>query len=126
MQSCKGSTKCSAVRTVTPTSPAAASLSSSTVTTLFFLLLRLRLRLWRGLLGLGGTPRGAVVLRVTLAVIRLVLLHHPGHVHHQIARGQIHDLHTLGVATRDADAFHRHPDPYPLLRHHHQLLVGQD
>src|SRR5205809_4175862 len=113
------------VRTATPARPAAASRTSWALTTLLFLLRRLRLRRWRGLLGLGGTPRGAVVIRVTLAVIRLVLLHHPGHVHHQIARGQIHDLHSLGVATRDADAFHRHADHDPLLGDHHQLVVGE-
>src|SRR5882762_7213847 len=118
-----GSTKRRGVRTVTPASPEAASRTSWALTTLLFLLRRLRLRLWRGLLGLGGSPRGAVVIRATLAVIRFVLLHHPGHVHHQIARGQIHDLHSLGVATRDADAFHRHADHDPLLGDHHQLVV---
>src|SRR5256885_6989172 len=124
-----GSTKRSGVRTATPASPAAASRTSWALTTLLFLLrrlrLRLRLRLWRGLLGLGGSPRGAVVVRVTLAVIRLVFLHDPGHVHHQIARGQVHDLHTLGVAARNADALDRHADHDPLLGDHHQLVVGE-
>src|SRR5947208_8915265 len=113
------------VRTATPASPAAASRTSWALTTLLFLLRRLRLRLWRGLLGLGGNPRGAVVLRVALAVIRLVFLHHPGHVHHQIARGQIHDLPALGVAARNADALDRHADHDPLLGDHHQLVVGE-
>src|SRR5439155_5280418 len=123
------STKRRGVRTATPTSPAAASRTSSAVTTLLFLLrrlrLRLRLRLWRGLLGLGRSPRGGVVVRVALAVIRLVFLHDPGHVHHQIARCQVHDLHTLGVAARNADALDRHADHDPLLSDHHQLVVGE-
>src|SRR5882672_6309126 len=120
-----GSTKRRGVRTATPASPAAASRTSWALTTLLFLLRRRRLRLCRGLLGLGGSPRGAGVVRVTVAVIRLVFLHDPGHVHHQIARGQIHDLHSLGVPTRDPDALDRHADHDPLLGDHHQLVVGE-
>src|SRR5256886_8263259 len=33
--------------------------------------------------------------------------HDPGHVHHQIARRHVHDLHALRVAARNADALDR-------------------
>src|SRR5207245_2892538 len=113
------------VRTATPASPAAASRTSWAVTTLLFLLrrLRLRFRLCRSLLGLGGRPRGIAVFRIALPVIRFVFLHDPGHVHHQIARRHVHDLHALGVPARNADALDRHADHYPLLGDHHQLVV---
>src|SRR5712692_7328424 len=113
------------VRTATPASPAAASRTSWAVTTLFFLLLRLWLRLCRGLFGLGGRPRRSLVLRVVLAALSVVFLHDPGHVHHQITRRQVHDLHALGVAARNADALDRHADHDPLLGDHHQLVVGE-
>src|SRR2546421_6638665 len=95
-----GSTKRSGVRTATPASPAAASRTSWALTTLLFLLrrLRLRFRLCRSLLGLGGRPRGIAVVRITLPLIRFVFLHDPGHVPHQIARRHVHDLHALRVA----------------------------
>src|SRR5213079_3627495 len=60
-----------------------------------------------------------------LPVIRFVFLHDPGHVHHQIARRHVHDLHALGVAARNADALDRHADHDPLLGDHHQLVVGE-
>src|SRR3989454_9391756 len=47
------------------------------------------------------------------------------HVHHQVARSEVHHLHTLRVATRDADALDRDPDDDALLGDHHQLVVGQ-
>src|SRR5439155_347740 len=114
-----GSTKRSGVRTATPTSPAAASRTSWAVTTLLFLLLR------RSLLGLGGRAGSVFVVRVAVAVFRLVFLHDPGHVHEQIARGQVHHLHALRIATRDADALDRHADHDSLLGDHHQLVVGE-
>src|SRR3989440_4831287 len=114
-----GSTKRSGVRTATPASPAAASRTSWAVTTLLFLLLR------RRLLGLGGRTGSVFVVRVAVAVLRLVFLHDPGHVHEQIARGQVHHLHALGVATRDADALDRHADHDALLGDHHQLVVRE-
>src|SRR2546421_8674339 len=115
-----GSTKRSGVRTATPTSPAAASRTSWAVTTLLFLLLR------RRLLGLDGRAGSAFVVRVAVAVFRLVFLHDPGHVHKQIARGQVHDLHALRVAARDADPLDRHADHDAFLGDHHQLVVRQD
>src|SRR5437879_11692216 len=113
------------VRTATPASPAAASRTSWALTTLLFLLrrLRLRFRLCRSLLGLGGRPRGVFVVRVALTVVRHVFLHDPGHVHHQITRRQVHDLHALGVPARNADALERHADYDPLLDDHHHLVV---
>src|SRR5437870_10973799 len=99
-----GSTKRRGVRTATPASPAAASRTSCALTTLLFLL---RLRPGRGLPGLGGRARGGILVRL-LTILRVVLLHHPGHVDHQVTRGQVHDLHALGVAARDANAFDRH------------------
>src|SRR5256886_4738353 len=120
-----GSTKRSGVRTATPTSPAAASRTSWAVTTLGFLfLLLLRLR-GGGLLGLGGLARRVLVVPLAVAVFRLVFLHDPGHVHQQIARGQVHDLHALGVAAGDANPLDRHPDHDALLGDHHQLVVGE-
>src|SRR5213596_215114 len=117
------------VRTATPASPAAASRTSWALTTLLFLLrrlrLRLRFRLCRRLLDLGGRPRGIDVFRITLPVIRFVFLHDPGHVHHQIARRHVHDLHALRVAARNADALNRHADHDPFLGDHHQLVVGE-
>src|SRR4029077_19952390 len=113
----------SGVRTATPSSHAASSRTSSALTTLLFLFRRLRL--CGSLLGLGGRPRGVVVVRVALTVVRFVFLHDPGHVHHQITRRQVHDLDTLGVAARNADALDRHADHDPLLGDHHQLVVGQ-
>src|SRR5438876_6786537 len=114
------------VRTATPASPAAASRTSWALTTLLFLLrrLRLRFRLGRRLLGLGGRPRGIAVFRITLPLVRFVFLHDPRHVHHQIARREVHDLHALGVAARNADALDRYADHDPLLGTHHQLVVG--
>src|SRR5207247_869455 len=84
-------------RTPTPARPAAASRTSWALTTLLFLLrrLRLRFRLCRSLLGFGGRPRGVFVVHVALTVVRHVFLHHPGHVHHQITRRHVHDLHAL-------------------------------
>src|SRR5256885_7393791 len=78
-----GSTKRSGVRTATPASPAAASRTSWALTTLLFLLrrLRLRFRLCRSLLGLGGRPRGIAVFPITLPLIPFVFLHDPGHLH---------------------------------------------
>src|SRR5437667_2296708 len=115
------------VRTATPASPAAASRTSWALTTLLFLLRRLglRFRLCRRLLGLGGRPRGIAVFRIALPVIRFVFLHDPGHVHHQIARRHVHDLHALRVAARNADALDRHADHDPFLGDHHQLVVGE-
>src|SRR2546423_10748187 len=120
----KGSTKRSGVRTATPTSPAAASRTSWAVTTLLLFLLRL-LGLRRSLLGLGGRAGSVFVVRVAVAVFRLVFLHDPGHVHEQIARGQVHHLHALRVAARDADPLDRHADHDSLLGDHHQLVVGE-
>src|SRR5438093_13351490 len=111
------------VRTATPASPAAASRTSWALTTLLFLFRRLRL--CRSLLGLGGRPRGIAVFRFALPVIRFVFLHDPGHVHHQIARRHVHDLHALRVAARNADALNRHADHDPFLGDHHQLVVGE-
>src|SRR5439155_21982521 len=118
-----GSTKRKGVRTATPASPAAASRTSSAVTTLLFLLFWLRLRLGRALFALGGRPRRVVVVRV--AVVRFVFLHDPGHVHHQIAGRQIHDLHALRVAARNPDPLDRHANHDPLLGDHHELVVGE-
>src|SRR5882762_1823835 len=120
-----GSTKRSGVRTATPASPAAASRTSWALTTLLFLLLRLRFRLCRGLLGLGGCPRGISVVRIALTVVRFVFLHNPGHVNHEIARRQVHDFDSLGVPTRDPYALDRYADHDPLLGDHHQLVVGE-
>src|SRR6266568_5516424 len=107
------------VRTATPASPAAASRTSWALTTLLFLFRRLRL------LGLGGGPRGVFVVHVALTVVRFVFLHDPGHVHHQITRRHVHDLHALGVPARNADALDRHADHDPLFGDHHQLVVGE-
>src|SRR2546430_6075436 len=117
-----GSTKRSGVRTATPASPAAASRTSWAVTTLGLLFL---LRVGRRQLGLGGLPRSVLVVRLGCAVLRLVLLHDSGHVHQQIARGQVHHLHALRVAARDANPFDRHADHDSFLGDHHQLVVGE-
>src|SRR3989442_11957060 len=104
------------------------SRTSWALTTLLFLLrrLRLRFRLCRSLLGLGGRPRGVFVVRVALTVVRHVFLHDPGDVHHQITRRQVHDLHALGVPARNADALDRHADHDPFLGDNHQLVVRKD
>src|SRR2546422_11374861 len=110
------------VRTATPASPAAASRTSWAVTTLLFLLrrLRLRFRLCRSLLGLGGRPRGIAAFRITLPVIRLVFLHDPGHAHHKILPRHFHDPHSFIYATRNEDALHRDPaEATPLGVHQH-------
>src|SRR5438309_1596211 len=116
--------KRSGVRTATPASPAAASRTSWAVTTLLFLLLRL-LYLGRSLLGLAGRARSVLVLGIALPVVSLVFLHHPGHIHQQIARGEVHHLDALRVAARDADPFDRNADHDAFLGDHHQLVVGE-
>src|SRR5690242_1445134 len=114
------------VRTATPASPVAASRTSWAVTTLLLLLLLLRLLcLRRSLLGLAGRARSVLVVGIPLPVVGLVFLHDPGHVHEQIARGEVHHLDALRVAARDADPLDRHADHDPLLGDHHQLVVGQ-
>src|SRR5437879_13027593 len=116
--------KRSGVRTATPASPAAACRTSWAVTTLLFLLLRL-LYLGRSLLGLAGRARSVLVLGIALPVVSLVFLHHPGHIHQQIGRGEVHHLDALRVAARDADALDRHADHDALLGDHHQPVVGE-
>src|SRR3989475_1472070 len=55
----------------------------------------------------------------------LLLLDDARHVHHQVARDEVHDLHALRVAAGDADALDRDADHDPLLRDHHQLVVRE-
>src|SRR5882672_5713720 len=115
------STHRSCVRRAIPRRPAAASVMSRDVTTLL-----LGLRGW----GLGfrlglGLRRGSRRVVAVLDVLLLVFLHHARHIHDQVTGRQVHDLHALRVAARDADAFDRHADHDPLLGDHHQLVVGQ-
>src|SRR5438874_13559424 len=94
------------------------------VTTLF-----LGLGAWGLGLGLGlGLRRGsrALVVVTLLDVVVLVFLHDARHVHHQVARRQVHDLHTLRVAAGNPNPLHRHADHDSLLGNHHQLIVGHD
>src|SRR2546425_3175753 len=65
--------------------------------------------------------RRLVVVAVFLLV---VFLDDAGHVYHEVARGQVHDLHALGVAPGDADAVHGDADHDPLFGDHHQLVIG--
>src|SRR5437879_10108059 len=116
--------KRSGVRTATPARPTAASRTSWAVTTLLFLLLRL-LCLGRSLLGLAGRARSVLVLGIALPVVSLVFLHHPGHIHQQIARGEVHHLDALRVAARDAAPFDRNADHAAFLVAHHHLVVGE-
>src|SRR5512134_552071 len=101
----------SGVRRATPRRPAAASRTSAAVT--------------RGAVTLlAGTGPGATLtagalapalrraaggrlalLFVPGAVIPIVLLHNPCHVHHQIARGEVHDADALRVPAGDPDPF---------------------
>src|SRR6267143_4947430 len=70
-------------------------------------------------------PRTFVLGVLRVAGLVLVFFHHAGHVHHEVARGEVHHLHALRVATGDADALDRHADDDALLGDQHQLVVGQ-
>src|SRR5207249_3787574 len=96
------------VRRAIPRRPAAASWISRGVTTL---LLGLRL-------GLGLGWWRLVLVLVDLLV--LILFHDPRHIHDEVARREVHDLHALGVAAGNADPLDRHADHDPLLGDHHQ------
>src|SRR6266850_2576798 len=118
------STHRSGVRRAIPRRPAAASVMSRDVTTLL-----LGLRGWGLGFGLGlGLRRGSrrLVVVAVLDVVVLVFLHHARDIHDEVAGRQVHDLHALRVAARDADAFDGHADHDSLLGDHHQLVIGQD
>src|SRR5437773_3368026 len=108
----------SRVRRATPRRPSAASWMSWEVTTL---LLWLRFGLGLGL-GLGLGRRRSLVL-VLVDRLVLIFLHDARHIHDEVARRQIHDLHALRVAAGDPDALDRDADHDPLLGDHHQLVV---
>src|SRR5207249_3175462 len=63
---------------------------------------------------------------VVLLDIRLfIFLHDARHIHDQVAGGEVHDLHPLGVTARNPDSFDGHADHDPLLGDHHQLVTRQ-
>src|SRR5258705_6149503 len=107
------STHRSCVRRAMPRRPSAASVMSRDVTTLLLGLRGWGLGFWSGLgLGLRRGSRRLVVVAV-LDVLVLVFLHHARDIHDQVTGRQVHDLHALRVAARDADAFDRHADHDP-------------
>src|SRR5699024_3828655 len=55
----------------------------------------------------------------------VLLDHHASHIAYPVSVVEVHELHALRVATRDADPLYRHPDHHAVLGDQHQLIVGE-
>src|SRR5438067_9585423 len=57
--------------------------------------------------------------------VAFVFGHDASDIHYQIVGVEVHELDTLGIAPRHANALYRHANRHALLRDEHQLIIGQ-